>query len=456
MTIRIRRGVFLCLCLLFPAACVPADTDSLQLIRRGEAEAIRKAVQRHDPAVRPFVEVLRRRMEADLKAGPWSVTFHRPPRPGIALNDFYSEGPYWWPDPKNPGGPFIRRDGERYPGRFVSNDDDLRSMGMTLMILGMGANFLGESRCADRAALIVDAWFLNPKTRMNPHLEHGQAIPGINDGRGAGIIDTVPLIWALQGIHLLKDARLWNPEREANVRSWFAAYLRWLTTSPKGLEEKGAKNNHGTWWTAQVAAFSLYLDDPAAQHMAWDRVRDFLVPSQIRADGSCPLEEARTRSLSYSAMNLNGLALLCRMAELKGVDLWKTENKEKGSILRAIAYLTPFVQSPETWKKQQITKFQPEAAYFHALDGLALGSREYLELYQRLARTNDEPVYLLLHLLLGAVRRQIANAPGFAYWESANGGMHMTPVTSDVATPTWAERNPWRFLASLSLCGGFL
>ena len=25
-------------------------------------------------------------------------------------HDFYSEGDYWWPDPKNPGGPYIRRD----------------------------------------------------------------------------------------------------------------------------------------------------------------------------------------------------------------------------------------------------------------------------------------------------------------------------------------------------------
>jgi hypothetical protein len=44
-----------------------------------------------------------------MKGGPWSVTYRRPERLQIASNDYYSEGPYWWPDPKNPQGPYIRK-----------------------------------------------------------------------------------------------------------------------------------------------------------------------------------------------------------------------------------------------------------------------------------------------------------------------------------------------------------
>jgi hypothetical protein len=32
---------------------------------------------------------------------------------------------------------------------------------------------------------------------MNPHLEYGQAIPGVNTGRGIGLIETVALITLL-------------------------------------------------------------------------------------------------------------------------------------------------------------------------------------------------------------------------------------------------------------------
>ena len=68
--------------------------------------------------------------------------------------------------------------------------------------------------------------------------EFGQAVRGINTGRGTGIIDTVSLIHAVQGIVLLES----SGHRDANVvggmRRWFADYLRWMTTSEKGLDEK--------------------------------------------------------------------------------------------------------------------------------------------------------------------------------------------------------------------------
>ena len=36
----------------------------------------------------------------------------------VAPHDYFSEGDYWWPDPKNPGGPYIRRDGFSNPANF--------------------------------------------------------------------------------------------------------------------------------------------------------------------------------------------------------------------------------------------------------------------------------------------------------------------------------------------------
>ena len=57
--------------------------------------------------VKDRTAVIDRLAEAALKAGPWSVTYHRPVGLGVDAgpNDYYSEGPYWWPDPKNPNGP---------------------------------------------------------------------------------------------------------------------------------------------------------------------------------------------------------------------------------------------------------------------------------------------------------------------------------------------------------------
>jgi hypothetical protein len=48
---------------------------------------------------------------------------------------------------------------------------------------------------------------------------------------------------------------------------------------------------------------------------AWERFRTVIIPGQVQPDGSCPLEEARTQSLSYSSMNLDAFAITCALSE---------------------------------------------------------------------------------------------------------------------------------------------
>ena len=49
---------------------------------------------------------------------PVTVTAAVCPRSAGGPHDFYSEGDYWWPDPNNPEGPYIRRDGLSNPNNF--------------------------------------------------------------------------------------------------------------------------------------------------------------------------------------------------------------------------------------------------------------------------------------------------------------------------------------------------
>jgi hypothetical protein len=345
------------------AATAPARAadKSLLLIRSDQAPRLK-------PQLGGSAGVVQELAEAALTSGPWSVTTTRPKDVDAKPNDYYSEGPYWWPDPKNPGGPFIRKDGERNPARFVANRNDLGAMCSATLALGMGAYLLGDKRCTDHGSRILAMWFVDPKTRMNPNLEYGQAVRGHNTGRGIGIIDTVSMIHCAQGVLLLEQA---GYDAEP-VRRWFADYLKWMTTSKKGLDEKKAENNHGTWWTAQAAAYATLTGDEAYLQMAWKQYRDVLVPTQIEPDGSCPREEARTNSLSYSAMNLDGFAVICRIAQTHRVDLWNYKGP-KGSVKTAFRYLLPYVKAPDTWKKQQISKWTGEATIFPVLAGLDRG-----------------------------------------------------------------------------------
>jgi hypothetical protein len=328
---------------------------------------------------------IRAAADRTLKAGPWSVTFARPEGQDLTSHEYFSEGPYWWPDPKNPNGPYIRRDGERNPDRFVRNHDDLGAMSTALLALGMGAYFLNDSQYAAHAAEVASTWFLDPKTRMNPNLEHGQAVRGHNNGRGTGIIDTVSLIYAVQGLTLIEAAGRLPAKMASGLRDWFKEYLQWMTHSDKGLDEKKSGNNHATWWAAQVAAYAGFIGDRATQDEIWKHCRTYMVPTEIRPDGSCPREEARTRSLSYSAFNLDAFAVVCRLAQVNGIDLWP-------GVMPAVDYLMPYVLHPETWRKQQITPFEKDRIVFPGLAST--------KAYSSLPRALNSPWVLLVDLIV--------------------------------------------------------
>jgi hypothetical protein len=323
-----------------------------------------------------------------MRQGPWSVTYHRPGGLNVAAgpHDYVSEGPYWWPDPKNPTGPYIRKDGERNPARFMGNRSDLGNLCTAVLSLGIGASLLKRPECSARAQTVLSTWFLDPETRMNPNLEYGQMVRGHNTGRGTGIIDTVSFIHLVQGIMLLELAGDFDAAVSTGLRRWFAEYLKWMTTSSKGLDEKKSGNNHSTWWTAQVAAYATFAEDEAARRVAWDHYRTFLVPHEIEPDGSCPREEARTASLGYSSMNLDAFAVLCRIAEVSGVDLWRFHTPSGVGVDRAFRYLIPYVLQPDTWKKQQINRYQPGGYIFPGLAGSGLHSDELLIAWRKLPR----------------------------------------------------------------------
>jgi hypothetical protein len=374
------------------AAALPAAGRKPFLILLTEDDAARMR-DRLTPARRALLAT---QTTAAQKAGPWSVTFHRPV--GIveaAPNDYVSEGPYWWPDPKDPKAPYIRKDGQRNPNRFLGNRSALGSMSTAVLSLGMGAFFLKNPACSARANQVLSVWFLDPKTRMNPNLEHGQLTRGHDTGRGTGMIDTVSLIHAAQGIALMELAGGLDAGVVAGVRQWYAAYLKWATTSEKGLSEKKSGNNHATWWTAQMAAYAAFTGDTAARAMAWDHYRTYLVPTEIQPDGSCPREEARTASLSYSSMNLDAFATICRMAQLDGVDLWNFKTAKGIGVAKAFDYLIPYLLEPTKWTRQQINPYNPGGYYFPGLAGIGLPSEKLLAAYLTLPRAESAWVQLI-------------------------------------------------------------
>ncbi len=316
---------------------------------------------------------LRRAAEAAMPLGPWSVTFDASPSAGGDPHDYYSEGPYWWPNPADPGGPFIRRDGERYPGRFTRHRYALADLSRAVLALCQAGFLLGEPRWLDRAAVLLDVWFTAPQTRMNPHLEHGQAIPGICSGRGIGIIELGDVDRIVAALGYLEGRA---PEAVDGVRAWLAAMLRWLTESDKGRAEAANGNNHASWWAVHVAAYAAATREDRLADAAFAHFRDVLLPQQMLADGSLPRELERTKALSYSLFNLNAWTALAELALQRGVDLWHFALPDGRSIARGIGFVLPFLDNPFLWQRPQIDGMVPSDQLCLQMAALRLGMEE--------------------------------------------------------------------------------
>src|SRR5215472_5964182 len=125
-----------------------------------------------------------------LSEAPMTITAAQSPRSAGGLHDYSSEGDYWWPDPKNPGGPYIQRDGMSNPDNFNDHRRCLMRLSVQVPALAAAWKITGDARYAERAGDHLRAWFIDERTRINPHLKYAQAIHGVATGRGTGIIDT--------------------------------------------------------------------------------------------------------------------------------------------------------------------------------------------------------------------------------------------------------------------------
>jgi len=313
-----------------------------------------------DAAVASARERLVRAAEQALAAGPFSVMQKTRVPPSGDKHDFLSLAPYWWPDPARPGGmPYLRRDGEVNPdSRRGTDDGPFAQMHEAVSTLAEAYRATKDERYAARAALLLRAWFLDPATRMNPHLDYGQAVPGLNSGRGAGIIATRRLVRVIDAERAIAASPSWSAGDRTGLRTWCAAYATWLRTSKNGREEAAAKNNHGTWYDAQLVALLLFMDKRDEARSVIETTSKRRLAAQIEPDGRQPEELRRTRAWSYSVMNLDGWFTLARLAGDAGVDLWNYRTGDGRSLRVALNYLVPFAEGVAKWPYKQITPFE--------------------------------------------------------------------------------------------------
>jgi len=322
-----------------------------------------------------------------LEEKPVTITASHSSRSAGGSHDFFSEGDYWWPDPKNPDGPYIQRDGMSNPNNFVEHRRALMRMSMQVPALTAAWMLTGKSGYAQHAAEHLRAWFISEETRMNPNLQFAQAIKGITTGRGIGIIDTIHLVEVVRSIEVLAGSGVLKSEELTDIRKWFADYLQWLTTSKNGLEERDAKNNHGTCWVMQVAAFAQLTGNSELLKYCRSRFKTVVVPDQIDKDGSFPQELRRTKPYSYSLFNLEAMSAIAQILSTPKDNLWKFETPDGRGMRVAMNYMFPYIRKKKDFPRPPDAMYDKEWPMRQSsllFAGLAFGKSEYIEFWKTL------------------------------------------------------------------------
>ena len=342
---------------IFNYANAQKKAEKIQLIDYQVLEAQKSRIKKGDKkAVKNYNQLIKK-ADSLLTVDAFSVTKKTGLPPSKSKHDYMSIGPYWWPNPETDDGlPYIRKDGEINPEARNNFTDFVENKNFTATIKELSnAHYLSDNlNYAKKALALINGWFLNEETKINPHLNYGQYIPGKNDGRCFGIIEFARLVEVIKFLELAKDRTIIDKKTEEGMFNWFTAYANWLQNSKLGKEEATRKNNHATYYDVQLVSILLYLNrvEEVKNHLSTTtKARIF---SQIEPNGSQPLELARTKSFSYSVMNLHGFLELAILGQKVGVNLWDVYSKDGRSIKKGYEFMLPYLLNEKKWQYKQI------------------------------------------------------------------------------------------------------
>ncbi|MDC3260367.1 alginate lyase family protein [Winogradskyella sp.] len=325
--------------------------------------------------------------EKYFNAKPITVTAETSERSAGGQHDFYSEGDYWWPNPKQPDSAYMRKDGLTNPDNFVAHRLAMTRFSQLSGALASAYLITEDNKYINDLIPHLKAWFVNKDTKMNPNLLYAQAIKGKVTGRGIGIIDTVHLVEVAKAIQVVEKSKLIEAEDLKAIKSWFSEYLTWLTTHKFGQKEKYNGNNHSMCWAMQVAAFAELTSNRTDLDEMRDFYKEVLLPEQLASDGSFPKETARTKPYGYSLFNLDAAFGLVQILHTEEKPLFDYKTDDGRDLQLAVSFIEPYINDRSKWPFQQDVLYWEDWPSKHSsflFAGLAYDEKELVDIWKSL------------------------------------------------------------------------
>jgi Alginate lyase len=352
-------------------------SDAFRLVSQTDRERILKAADKY------------------ISQEPLTITAFPDSRSAGGLHDFYSQADYFWPNPKDPNGPYINRDGQSNPSNFDEHRKVMVALSVLMPALTAAWLLTGNHRYGQRASAHLRAWFVSAETRMNPNLLYAQAVQGSSTGRSYGIIDTLHLVEVARAASFLTSTSprsgMLSAQDAAALKGWFASYLDWLSHNERGMKERDTDNNHAFCWALQAAEFARLAGDDVRRKGVYQRYQEILLPNQMDMNGAFPRELVRTKPYSYSIFNFDVMAGLCQSLKGLAPDPPSFHLADGRGLCKGAEFIYPYLKDKRGWK------WAKDVEHFDALpvrspgllfSGIACHEQKYIDLWKTL---NPDP-----------------------------------------------------------------
>lgn len=310
----------------------PADIHPNMYVNTNEIDVIKEKVRTNQEPWKTAYD----RMIADANTGLntpiQSVTYGGKTPPSGDIQDYYSESPY-------------TSDGVYNPNADRTDYNSAMAIGKTVRDLGMGYAFTGDSRYADKAIQLINAWTVNPSTKMNPKFT------SFNGQTYAELPITMTSMY--YGADLIWNYPGWSSSDKQGFQSW----VRDLSVSRGRVKENDPPNhlpsNYMNWQIVFISASAVITGDTADFDWAFQYWKE-LIPQQMDSEGRMINENWRSRGLFYSLFAVNAMLQGAEIARHRGIDLYNYKTSDGRGLELTLDYHAPYAAGKQTWPYQEI------------------------------------------------------------------------------------------------------
>ena len=260
----------------------------------------------------------------------------------VSPNEYVSLSTYYWPDPNNPDGKYIKKPEINNDKYKYSDRKYIDIILNKIQYLALAYKISNNQAYADKGIKFIKCFFLNSKTHMIPRLSHSGIIlkdQSKNSFTTHGcIVDTNSFYILGDLVEIIFNNSKLDTDRSKNAMMlWFKNISDWFLYSDYGIKAQARTNNWITSYYVQVLSY-LYASGQTelCKKIFEDNFERILI-TQIEYDGTQPYEQDRANPIHYSNYNLHLLTRLGLIGKKYNIDMWSYKTSSgKGNLYAAM------------------------------------------------------------------------------------------------------------------------